>query len=112
MDQAYDVVLCLLLIDQNIAINANKQDNAEVKDDDEDDEGSDDVESDDDKSNTADATTDPNVRESIKMEALVIYVFNEQTGVMESAARLVTTGGKPKDFPKKVEEAREVLDCK
>nr|XP_034311770.1 cell migration-inducing and hyaluronan-binding protein-like [Crassostrea gigas] len=95
---------------KNIAINANKQDNAEVKDDDEDDEGSDDVESDDDKSNTADATTDPNVRESIKMEALVIYVFNEQTGVMESAARLVTTGGKPKDFPKKVEEAREVLD--
>uniref|UniRef100_K1QC76 Transmembrane protein 2 n=1 Tax=Magallana gigas TaxID=29159 RepID=K1QC76_MAGGI len=95
---------------KNIAINANKQDNAEVTDDDEDDEESDDVESDDDKSNTADATTDPNVRESIKMEALVIYVFNEQTGVMESAARLVTTGGKPKDFPKKVEETREVLD--
>lgn len=100
-----------MLIDQNIAINANKQDNTEVTDDNDDDEESDDVESND-KSNTADATTDPNVRESIKMEALVIYVFNEQTGVMESAARLVTTDGKPKDFPKKVEEAREVLDCK
>lgn len=96
-----------MLIDQNIAINANKKDNAEVTDDDEGDE-----ESNDDESNTADATTDPNVRESIKMEALVIYVFNEETGVMESAARLVTTGGKPKDFPKKVEEARVVLDCK
>lgn len=83
-----------------------------MTDDDADDEESDDDESDDDESNTADASTDPNVRESIKMEALVIYVFNEQTGVMESAARLVTTGGKAKDFPQKVEEAKEVLNCK
>lgn len=94
-------------IDQNIAINANNQDKAEVTDDDSDDE-----KSNDDESNTADASTDPNVRESIKMEAIVIYVFNEQTGVMESAARLVTTGGKARDFPQKVEEARKVLDCK
>lgn len=65
------------------------------------DDDSDDEKSNDDESITADASTDPNVRESIKMEAIVIYVFNEQTGVMESAARLVTTGGKAKRFSPK-----------
>lgn len=48
-----------------------------MKDDDEDDEESDDVESDENKSNMVDVMMDFNVRESIKMEVFVIYVFNE-----------------------------------
>ncbi|XP_061192631.1 cell surface hyaluronidase-like [Saccostrea echinata] len=55
-----------------------------------------------------DANETDNVGKNIR--ALVIYVFNEQTGVLESAAQLVNTNGKAKDFPDNVAKAKQILD--
>lgn len=57
-----------------------------------------------------DTSTDPDIKASKNIRALVIYVFNENTGVMESAAQLVNTEGKSNNFYQNVANAKSILD--
>ena len=46
---------------------------------------------------------------SRNIRALVIYIFNEKTGIMETATQLVNTIN-AKNFGKNVEKAKQILD--
>jgi hypothetical protein len=56
------------------------------------------------------ASNNPESTEGTNIRALVIYVFNENTGVLESASQLVNTQGKAKNFPNNVANAKKILD--
>lgn len=86
---------------QNIAIDQNNEDNGELGDD---------SGIDDDDAVVDDTSTDPDIKASKNIRALVIYVFNENTGVMESAAQLVNTEGRSKNFHQNVANAKSILD--
>nr|XP_034311769.1 cell surface hyaluronidase [Crassostrea gigas] len=86
---------------KNIAIDQNNEDNGELGDD---------SGIDDDDAVVDDTSTDPDIKASKNIRALVIYVFNENTGVMESAAQLVNTEGRSKNFHQNVANAKSILD--
>ncbi|XP_056019715.1 cell surface hyaluronidase-like [Ostrea edulis] len=76
---------------KNIDMSQNNADNNDDNDDD-------------------DETDDNDGNKGQNIRALVIYVFNEGTGVLESAAELVHTKGKARDFPNTVANAKQILD--
>jgi hypothetical protein len=56
------------------------------------------------------SSNNPESTAGVGIRALVIYVFNEDTGILESATELVNTKGGKRAFPKNVANAKKVLD--
>ena len=91
---------------QNVDILQNNQDNTELAGDEDLDESED---SKDDDSDDDNSTSKWNSMASRNIRALVIYIFNEKTGIMETATQLVNTIN-AKNFGKNVEKAKQILD--
>lgn len=107
----YHMCVVMRVLFQNIAILQNNNDNTELAGDDDLDENDDNEDKDDDDDDDESPATNADSRQSQKIRALVIYVFNEKTGIMESATQLVTTE-KPRTFGQNVENAKAILDGK
>ena len=106
----YHMCVVMRVLFQNIAILQNNNDNTELEGDDDLDENDDNEDKDDDGDDENPATN-ADSRQSQKIRALVIYVFNEKTGIMESATQLVNTE-KPRTFGQNVENAKAILEGK
>ena len=99
---------------QNVDILQNNQDNTELEgdedlDESEDSKDDDSKDSEDDDSDDENSTSKWNSMASRNIRALVIYIFNEKTGIMETATQLVNTKN-AKNFGKNVEKAKQILD--
>ena len=101
---------------QNVDILQNNQDNTELTGDEDLDESEDNKDDDsednkDDDSDDENSTSKWNSMASRNIRALVIYIFNEKTGILETATQLVNTKN-AKNFGKNVEKAKQILDGK
>ncbi|XP_078319448.1 cell surface hyaluronidase-like [Crassostrea virginica] len=100
---------------KNVDILQNNQDNTELAgdedlDESEDSKDDDSKDSEDDDSDDENSTSKWNSMASRNIRALVIYIFNEKTGIMETATQLVNTKN-AKNFGKNVEKAKQILDA-